>query len=388
MIKRRKVIYNFVYYDEVELIKTFPIPFYIGKMNDMSVSIVFHADERSLKLPSCYKGVHLCPLKFKSNGRPFSFKGEWYFFWYFFLYAKDIDVLIRPHFSYQTAIIGWIYKFRNPHGKFYIFSEGYGVWRALFRNESKKLIKLKNIIIKKILYKTCEIADKVSIELTDIYEFYKLQSPFSKNPDKLILMRWGIDEEALLSYNIQELSVNNKEKLIISVGRHGSKQKNTELFLNALKSVDLKDYSVVFIGPIEENECDFQDYIDDFFEMNVDLKSKISFIGAIYNKKELYAWFNRAKIFVHTSIYESYGIVLGEAFRFNNYIISTDVGCAKELVARGMGQLIAQNDISELSFCLQQVIDDKINIASIFEKKKIDNQSFSWENEIAKLGCF
>lgn len=179
-----------------------------------------------------------------------------------------------------------------------------------------------------------------------------------------------------------------KEKLIISVGRHGSRQKNTELFLEALKHVDLKDYSVVFIGPIEKSECCFQNYIDTFFEQNKYLEKRVRFIGAIYDKEKLYTWFNRARVFVHTSVYESYGIVIGEAFRFNNYIISTDVGCAKDIISMGMGELFPMNDVQALATSLQRVIDNDTDILSIYENKQINNQLISWENEIKKLGDF
>lgn len=386
-MNKKSLVYNFAYYDEVELIKTFPIPYYIGKINDMSVSIVYRADKQSQDLPEYYKGVRLCPLKFPGNGRSFSFLGEWYFFWYFYLHAKEIDVLIRPHFSYQTAIIALIYKLRNPNGILYIFSEGYGLWLSLFRKNTL-ITRIKNYFIRKVLYKTCEIANKVSAELVDIYNYYKAQKPFLKDPEKLIFMRLGIDEESLEKYKIKEIPVCQKEKLIISVGRHGSRQKNTELFLEALKHVDLKDYSVVFIGPIEKSECCFQNYIDTFFEQNKYLEKRVRFIGAIYDKEKLYTWFNRARVFVHTSVYESYGIVIGEAFRFNNYIISTDVGCAKDIISMGMGELFPMNDVQALATSLQRVIDNDTDILSIYENKQINNQLISWENEIKKLGDF
>lgn len=386
-MSKKSIVYNFSHYDKVELLKTFPLPYYIGKQNNMSVTIVYRADEKSKDLAEYYRGVHFCPLKFWGVRKTGSLIGEWYFLCFFYMHAHEIDVLIRPHFSYLTIIIGWIYKLRNPKGIFYIFSDGYGLWAALFRKKTL-LVNIKNFFIKKILYKACNIADKISVELVDIYNFYKIQEPLSANRNKLIHMRLGIDEEILNTYDIKEYPINQKEKLIISVGRHGSKQKNTELFLDALKNIDLKDYSVVFIGPVEKEECDFQSYIDTYFVENKELKEKVHFVGAVYDKKELYSWFNRSKIFVHTAIYESYGIVIGEAFRFNNYILSTDVGCAKELISMGMGELYPMNDANMLAFRLQQIIDGEIDIQSIYESKPIDNKIISWENEVKKLGRF
>ncbi|GHT25433.1 hypothetical protein AGMMS4957_20220 [Bacteroidia bacterium] len=385
---KKNLVFNFISCSDIVLQKTFP--YYIGKIHDMSASIVYRQDAGSLHLPAEHKGVKLIPLKFRSNGECFSFRGEWYFFWYFFKHAKEIDVLIRHHYSYQTAIIGWLYKWRNPHGIFHIFCDGYGVWQSLLRDETKLSIRIKNWFIRQILNKAGEIADKVSIELLDIYQFLQKQKPFLKTPEKLILMRWGIDEEVIEASGMQEIPVAQKENLIISVGRHGSKQKNTELLLEALKKVDLSKgggYEVVFIGAIETIECDFQATIDAFFDENPHLKDKVRFIGAIYDKPTYFDWFNRAKIFVHTAVYESYGIVIGEAFRFNNYIISTDTGCAKELIAEGMGEIV-ENNADDLSRRLQRVIDGETDIPSIYREKKINNRSISWENEVLKLGAF
>ncbi|MDR0732558.1 MAG: hypothetical protein LBF08_00645 [Dysgonamonadaceae bacterium] len=243
----KNLVFNTASFSEVELIKTFPLPYYLGKIHNFFVTVVFHQDKNNAKLPEYYKGALLKPLKYPGKGKSFSFGGEWYFFLYFLKHAKEIDVLVRVHFSYQTFIIGMIYKWRNPKGIFYIFGDGYGVWQSLFRDESKFMIKIKNSIIRKILFKMVETVDKISIELADIYDFLRKQKPFLKKPDKLTFMRWGIDEEIMQVNHIEELPVDRKEKLIISVGRHGSKQKNTELFLDALTKTDLKDYKVLFI---------------------------------------------------------------------------------------------------------------------------------------------
>ena len=60
----------------------------------------------------------MIPLHYKGGYDCFSFLSEWYFCWYILKNAKNIDCLVRFHFSYQTAIIGWIYKKVNPKGLF------------------------------------------------------------------------------------------------------------------------------------------------------------------------------------------------------------------------------------------------------------------------------
>lgn len=363
----------------------FLVPYYLGKLYGLSVSIVFNRNSQSKKLPKEYRGVRLHQLRGRGteDGGGFSFRAEWNFFIYILKHAPKIDILMRMNFSYQTMIIGWIYKWRNPTGCFYIKGDGLGLYRALLRDEDHFFIKWKNNVIERLLSYTCSIADKVSIELPDIYDFLKEQKVFKLDTQKLVLMLNGFDEEAFDKSQIKEIPLSQKENIILSVGRHGSKQKNTELFLRALNHVNLKNWKVIFIGSIESDF--FEKELSDFYFSNPHLKEQVQFLGPIYDQKILWNWYNKAKVFVHTAVYESYGIVLGEAFRFNNYIVSTDVGIAKYIIERGIGKLFSQNDYIGLSTILQSIIDEKINICNEFESKCIDNKSLSMSNEVIKL---
>ena len=375
----------------------FLVPYYIGLKHNYSVSLVYHGKKG--EKDSLYKGVQMIPLHYKGGYDCFSFLSEWYFCWYILKNAKNIDCLVRFHFSYQTAIIGWIYKKVNPKGFFYIKGDGYGAWLALFREKSwfkgtskrdQKCwpVKWKNRIIRFILNKMCQLADKVSVELPEIFECLSREKAFKERPEKLKLMFNGIDERSLYAYGLREFDIVEKENVILSVGRHGSWQKNTMMFLNALSQVDLKNWKVFFIGTVETHDCLFQREIDGFFEKNPSMREQVCFIGPIYNQKKLYEYYNKAKVFVHTALYESYGIVLGEAFRFKNYIISTPVGIAPQLIKHGYGCLCECNNVNQLVKILQDVIDGNVSLEQLFQQVKILNKAFSYDNEIDKLGNF
>lgn len=375
----------------------FLVPYYIGLKHGFQTSIVYHG--RTGQKREQHLGVDMVPLFYKGGYDCFSFKSEWYFFWYIFRNARKIDCLVRFHFSYQTAIIGWIYKWMNPRGFFYIKGDGYGSWLALFRgkawfpktkerNQRSLWTRSKNRLIKAVLHGMCRVADRVSVELPEIYEYLAADSLFRKYPGKLRLMLNGIDDRSLRMYRMEEREIAEKENLIISVGKHGFWQKNTSMFLKALSHVDLKDWKVRFIGTIEERECRFQDEIDGFFMKNPSLKEKVEFTGPIYNQKQLYEYYDKAKVFVHTAVYESYGIVLGEAFRYRNYLVSTPVGIAPYLIGFGYGELCEVNDVAGLAEALQAVVDGKVDLEERYRQMRISNRAFSWDNEIDKLGNF
>ena len=91
----------------------------------------------------------------------------------------------------------------------------------------------------------------------------------------------------------------------------------------------------------------------------------------------------RAKVFVCTSRWESYGIVLNEAKRFKNYIISTNVGGAADLIEQEKyGSFIKQEDSTDLNRLLSLIVNGAINI-DIYQD--YDVKQLSYQREINVL---
>lgn len=64
-----------------------------------------------------------------------------------------------------------------------------------------------------------------------------------------------------------------------------------------------------------------------------------------------------------------------EAYRFNNYIISTDVGWAKSAIKKSIGEIIPQDDYLSLRNAIQNVIDKNMDLS----KKDIQKKGVSYE---------
>lgn len=80
-----------------------------------------------------------------------------------------------------------------------------------------------------------------------------------------------LDDEKFESYGLKRKPFTEKENIMVCVGRIGCYQKNTEMLLNALRKVDLKDWKIYMLGPITSsfnlNEDDnFQKTIDTFLK--------------------------------------------------------------------------------------------------------------------------
>lgn len=367
----------------------FLFPYYMGKVIGYKVTFYFHGKEGDK--PFEEKGVQFVPLFYRGGYDCFSISSEWYYAYYLFRHAKEIDCLVRFHYSIPTILLAFIYKLLNTKGIFCIKGDGLGLWNSLFRivpqfpgqkrrNQDSLIVKMKNGLIRSMLNLGIHYSDLATVETLKDYQYLSNQSIFKKYPQRLVRMLNGIDEEAITKCGIQELAFEQKENWIISVGRHGNWQKNTAMFLNALDGIDLKDWEIFFIGPVEK---EFEIEIDSFYNRNPFLKDKVHFVGGIYDQAKLWDFYNKAKVFAHTAVYESYGIVLAEAYRFGNYILSTDVGIASEFINRGYGCLLKQNDSDGLRAQLERIIQGEVDLSYLFNQ--IERESISWEKEVGKL---
>ena len=345
----------------------FLVPYYLGILYDYSVTIVYPQKNPDQVFPAFYKNVRLLPVKCYGDKNNINIK-DLNLAIYLLKHAKEIDCLMRFHNTPMTALIVILYKLLNPKGYAYVKMD---INPYEIENSTTKHDKLYRCLYSKYIQRL----DLVSCETTEAFQkLPKSQSFFFNFKDKLILMPNGFDEQSLKELNIKELSFSEKKNMIITVGRLGTAQKNTEMFLKALEKTDLKDWTVCMIGPIENH---FQLYIDQFFEKYPHKKKNILFTGAIYDKKTLWEYYNQAKVFVLTSDFESYALVLNEAKRFKNYIISTPVGACLDLIENNKyGTTVGINDHKELADKLQQIIYGNANI-NVYDN--YDSHQLSWE---------
>lgn len=379
---KKRLVLPFVNVNSVSLGKdVFLVPYWYGKINGLDVEIVY-PDFKDNDLPLLHRGVKLTPLSFKTNYSTSSFKGEWFFFLYILKHSPKIDVLMRFHFSYNSWIIGLIYKLRNPRGVFFTKGDDYGLFKSLYRDEKNKIIKFKNNIIRKILHSQCNLSDIITVDNSYFYDELKNGVFGFKIGDKLENIINAFDEELLQELDLPIKAFERKENLMITVGRLGTWQKNTELFLEAIEMVELSNWKIALIGPIDP---DFEKYIEQYFSKRPDLKEKVKFTGQILDKKDLWEWYNRAKVFVLSSRLEGFAVVYMEAIRFSNYIITTDVGGSKDSLKIGHGEFIEQNDKSLLAKRIQAIIDGEVPLSDILNEKPVDPYRISWEHEIRKL---
>lgn len=169
----------------------------------------------------------------------------------------------------------------------------------------------------------------------------------------------------------------NKENLIIFVGRLED-IKGCDIFLNALKIADLKDFRVEILGDgSQKNELE---------SLAKNLNINVKFLGSI---KAIQNFYKRAKIIVSSSKSEGLSNVLIESIFYKCLRVATPTNGAKELINDGVDGFLSKDfSPNELAKSIQKAIncDEKIsqnaykNIANF----KLENIYQKWLDLIKK----
>ncbi len=353
------------------------LPYFMYKTEGYDATLISY--KNNVEYPFINNEVNGLKLNFLPN------KGRFLYFelgvlYYLFNNSKSIDVLNLFHFKKDNILYLLIYKLVNPKGKAYIkldmdilFFKNYNAF--LFSNYS-----LKNFILKALTSWIFKLTDLFSVE-TDQAKDYLL-NVYPELEHKLICIPNGVDN----LYLDQEIPVKpfiEKENIILTVGRIGTEQKNTELLLDALKITDLKDWKVYILGPIEER---FKKNIADFYREYPQLENKVIFTGNITDRKELFNWYNRAKIFCLTSRWESFGIVFTEALYFGNYLITSPISSAAYITNNGKYGSIAKASAPEFSKAIQNSIEPGfLSTQRYTEIRSFSKETFTWPVIVKKL---
>lgn len=349
----------------------------IGKKYNINSEIVTF-DTDKIKLLDNYRGVRFKKFKEINFGKEkYYLIREFRLIRHLIINAKKIDFLMMFHMSKKTTVYSLIYKFFNKDGKIYIkldMSEG-----TLASLEKMKNFRIRTFLIKKFF----KVVDLYSIENKKLYDKFPDNFKNIKNiRKKLIHIPNGFDEEKLKELDLKVKTYEEKENIMIVVGRIGSLQKNNEMLLKILNNLDLKDWKIYFLGPYTP---EFKKLYTEFINNNLDKKDKVLLKGNIEDKRTLYSYYNKSKVFLHTSNYEGFALVFPEALRFGNYILSTDVGGAKDVTNFGeIGKIVNIKDEKEFKNQLIKILEGQVDLKENCKKSiKRAEKIFNWEKIIS-----
>lgn len=289
-------------------------------------------------------------------------------------FRKRIDIL-NLYYLKHSMVYGLFYKLVHPRGCLYVKVD---MNVNAFKKESQQTLHF----IRRFVYKLYlhYIVDKVTVESSSGYVLF--QEQFNLPSSKLMYMPNGVDDICL--GKVLPIPFEQKQNILITVGRIGTFQKNTEMLLAACKRICWRDgWSLYVVGPCAE---EFKEKIAEFYR-ETNLQDRVIFMGPIYDKKKLYQLYNYAKIFCLTSRYESFGFVCAEALSYGNYLLTTPISAATDFVPNeGVGKII--NTAQELADEVNDLIANPEKLAATCPSIINHSKSFRWSTICRDLDTF
>ena len=180
--------------------------------------------------------------------------------------------------------------------------------------------------------------------------------------------------------------LSKKENIILTVGRLGTVQKNTELLLDAFVKADLKGWKLRLAGSVTD---EFKNRLERTVESNPELAERIEIIGFVSDSDRLAKLYAEAKIFVLPSRWESFGLVILEALAQGDFVILSDsVSPAPDIIKSDLiGRIFKNEDNEDLCNILKEVVkEDSLFVDKVIEARKAYTvEKFSWDAICDKL---
>lgn len=362
----------------------FLLPYYLSKSLNITCHYYYGQNVGNNPLPIEYRGV-----KLHNYGHRHMNKGLMLYdmFHCVILNARKTECVFFIHISWLVMLIALIYKCINSKGKVVVMGDLEADLAK--RLASKDFVFSKGIpgYIKRFLVKQFFKNQIVTIE--NIGALHALQEMYRRHGwTNLVHVHPALDNELLESIGLKYRKYEEKENIFLYVGRIGNYQKNTDMILEALTKINLKDWKFYLIGPLTDSfdtrkKSNYDKRIQEFFEQRPDLKDKVIFTGTIYDHKTLFNYYLRAKVFVLTSRHEGFGNVLSEAAALGCFIVSTDVGGAN-IVSNNwkFGKEVKQESPDDLAGTLQSIINKEIKIDT---SKAINPEHLTWPYMVNRI---
>lgn len=281
--------------------------------------------------------------------------------WYLVKHSSKIDWLNVYHCRRMSYVWSKLYKFLNPKGKVYLkLDMDFNGCRQL-ENDTKKRIQFAKII---------ENMDLVTVESEAI------RARLVKYVDKDLKLLCN----GFCALEVSDEEQVQRENVFLTVGRLGTKQKATEILLEAFaQSATEHNWKLKLIGSVES---EFKTTIDFFYDKNPYLKERVFFMGEINDREKLYNEYLKSKVFVLPSRWESFGLVGAEALANGcRLILTNQVPPWQELTNNGQfGDAVPADDIDSLAKAMVEATKKNYFPQKLDEIREYALNRFSWDN--------
>lgn len=219
----------------------------------------------------------------------------------------------------------------------------------------------------------CDLSTNVSQEAVDaaVKRGAVLASRTIAMPNGIDSVRFTFNSASRASLRAQLQLVDNTP-LILAVGRL-TEAKDYPNLLTAFRKLpqDVNPAQLVIIGTGEE-----QAKIEALV-VRLGLTARVHFLGL---QRNIHEWMSAADLFVLSSAWEGFGLVVAEAMACQRVVVATDCGGVKEVVGDA-GFLVPPKDSEKLASAMSDALalslDTRTHLGSLARKRVEDNYSLS-----------
>lgn len=262
--------------------------------------------------------------------------------------ASQIDcLLIRGCYPSNFNVVK-LYRQLNPTGRIYVGLDANSIWMDKIVWDEKEFVEF------------MDCCDVIATSCRKMQDHLNLKWP------------WKIEYIPNGYYDFSQQntipSFQNKENIILSVGRLEFEEKATNILMEAfaMAAQYIPDWKLRLVGKASET---FEIYIQKYFTVFPQLKNRIELVGVISERNQLKQEYYRAKIFALSSNKEGGPNVIAEALNAGCATAVTKIDACEEAIAYGRCGLAAEiNDISGfaqnlLSLCSNPELE-KLSVAA------------------------
>ena len=251
-------------------------------------------------------------------------------------HASEIDLLILygayPHY----IPIVERYKDLRPNGKIYLASDMNLGWA-------------KRILVDHPAYrKFLDSCDVIGASNTTVAEYMR--------------RHWRCQVELIRNgwYDFGSAPADTpKGNIILTVGRLGTRQKATNVLLEAFAAAadKIPSWQLRLVGTVEES---FKAFLAGYFLVHPRLADRVTVTGLIEDRSELLKEYARAKIFCLTSTFEGTPNAATEALHAGCYVLTSAIDAATDITGKGRcGRVFPIGDSARLAKLFKAVCRDK-----------------------------
>ena len=338
------------------------IPYYMAKDGYYDAYISFYKAKEELSyLESDLKGLKYVRMKNFFNNELFSI----FFFLVKNLFRYDVVMLFHPTpYKMLMANLFKVLSFNKIKFYFKVDADHRIVEQNLYKQTWNSKIKL--LLSKRIAL--------FSAESREVCHYLNEQSYYHN-------VKY-IPNGCVISDNLAD-SI-KKEKIFLTVGRLGTYQKDTETLMEAFSlSCQYTDWRLVLVGAREEA---FDQYLKTYFQKHPWASERVDILGPIYDREKLTDIYKRSAVFVLSSRYESFGLVLLEAMAQGCYILSTNLSPSKDILSDNkLGMMYPVEGRESLAELMQKVMTNQNILPEPQYVHDYVMKNYSWHIVVDKI---